>query len=112
MWTITAAGMACTVRHMDAASGHGKNSLKRLGKRGLLHHKCCTLHIRPFMSDWDGDGDLDLLVGQTDGSLLYFERTHSGHLVERAVEDNPPLDCMLCIALLHEPSCRWVLGHQ
>lgn len=47
------------------------------------------------MSDWDGDGDLDLLVGQADGSLLYFERTHSGHLVRRAVEDNPPLACEL-----------------
>jgi hypothetical protein len=42
------------------------------------------------MADWDGDGDLDLLVGQADGSLLYFERTDSGHLVQLAVEDNPP----------------------
>ena len=48
------------------------------------------LLLRPVMADWDGDGDFDLLVGQADGSLLYFERTASGHLVQLAVEDNPP----------------------
>ncbi|CAL1139216.1 unnamed protein product [Cladocopium goreaui] len=47
------------------------------------------LYSSPVMADWDGDGDLDLLVGQADGSLLYFERTDSGHLVQLAVEDNP-----------------------
>ncbi|OLP83793.1 hypothetical protein AK812_SmicGene35409 [Symbiodinium microadriaticum] len=41
------------------------------------------------MADWELDGDLDFLVGQTDGSMLFFERLQNGMLERRFGEQNP-----------------------
>eukprot|EP00439_Symbiodinium_sp_Y106_P003413 s2322_g1.t1 len=41
------------------------------------------------MADWELDGDLDFLVGQTDGSVLFFERLQSGMLERRFGAQNP-----------------------
>jgi len=43
----------------------------------------------PTAVDWDGDGDLDLILGQADGTLLYFERMENAHLAERSSHANP-----------------------
>ncbi|CAE8737155.1 unnamed protein product [Polarella glacialis] len=43
----------------------------------------------PFAVDWDGDGDIDLLVGHQDGRIQFFERTANAKLVERTGSSNP-----------------------
>lgn len=35
------------------------------------------------VADWDGDGDLGLLVGHNDGKVHYFERLPNGSLQEQ-----------------------------
>jgi hypothetical protein len=46
----------------------------------------------PFIADWDGDGDLDLLVGADDGSVSLFRNTGSATKPElaSAVQLVPP----------------------
>jgi len=48
----------------------------------------------PFTADWDGDGDLDLLVGANDGSVSLFRNTGSAKAPELAevVQLVPPGD--------------------
>lgn len=36
-------------------------------------------YAHPFVTDWDSDGDLDLLVGQGDGNISYF--TNDGYAI-------------------------------
>lgn len=43
----------------------------------------------PFAMDWDADGDLDLIYGQVDGTVLFFERLASAHLAQRNGIANP-----------------------
>ncbi|CAE8638883.1 unnamed protein product [Polarella glacialis] len=44
---------------------------------------------KPVAVDWDGDGDIDLLVGHQDGRIQFFERTADASLVERTGSSNP-----------------------
>ncbi|CAE8624848.1 unnamed protein product [Polarella glacialis] len=44
---------------------------------------------RPFAVDWDEDGDIDLLVGNRDGRILFFERSANASLIERTGSSNP-----------------------
>ncbi|CAE8640100.1 unnamed protein product [Polarella glacialis] len=44
---------------------------------------------KPVAVDWDGDGDIDLLVGNSDGRIQFFERTADAALVERTGSSNP-----------------------
>ncbi|CAE8611404.1 unnamed protein product [Polarella glacialis] len=39
--------------------------------------------------DWDGDGDIDLLVGNSDGRIQFFERSANASLIERTGSSNP-----------------------
>lgn len=43
----------------------------------------------PFAVDWDDDGDLDLIYGQVDGTVLFFERLASARLAQRTGIANP-----------------------
>eukprot|EP00929_Paragymnodinium_shiwhaense_P056779 TRINITY_DN2842_c0_g1_i1.p1 TRINITY_DN2842_c0_g1~~TRINITY_DN2842_c0_g1_i1.p1 ORF type:complete len:3578 (-),score=754.01 TRINITY_DN2842_c0_g1_i1:180-9467(-) len=43
----------------------------------------------PSLVDWDSDGDVDLIVASPSGTLRYFERLGSGHLLEREGASNP-----------------------
>ena len=44
---------------------------------------------RPAFADLDGDGDMDALIGTTDGKLRYFENDGVGGLIEKTGADNP-----------------------
>ncbi len=45
----------------------GGKPLKIIGRQGDGHHS------DPFVIDWDGDGDLDILSGSSDGSIQWSE---------------------------------------
>ncbi|CAE8603140.1 unnamed protein product [Polarella glacialis] len=47
------------------------------------------LNAKPSAVDWDGDGDIDLLVGNQDGRILFFERSANASLIERTGSSNP-----------------------
>ena len=57
------------------------------GKVSSLHRSCATAKVVlcwntrrqvPCAVDWDGDGDTDLLVGCSNGTVAYYERTPQG----------------------------------
>ena len=43
----------------------------------------------PVLIDWDGDADLDVVVGGRDGKLAYFQRQADGSLLQLLGSDNP-----------------------
>lgn len=46
-------------------------------------------HAAPSLIDWDKDGDLDVILGNGDGTLRYFEHLSADLLEERVGEENP-----------------------
>ncbi|CAE8741107.1 unnamed protein product [Polarella glacialis] len=46
-------------------------------------------NAQPFAVDWDGDGDIDLLAGNSDGRIQFFERSADVSLIERTGSSNP-----------------------
>jgi len=53
--------------------------------RGILRHG----HARPKVVDWDGDGHLDLIVGDASGGVFYYQRELNQSLTLKTGSDNP-----------------------
>ena len=56
----------------------GEVSFLRVGQQELLQ----DIFIRPFVCDWDADGDSDILVGQESGHITAIENQHGRLLAE------------------------------
>jgi hypothetical protein len=56
----------------------GVSTYLRVGKRELLQ----DIFIRPYVCDWDADGDLDVLVGQESGHISFVENKQGQLLAE------------------------------
>ena len=46
-------------------------------------------NVAPAFADWDGDSDIDLIVGQLFGPLAFFERVANFSCVERMGRFSP-----------------------
>src|SRR6185503_17156507 len=44
-----------------------------IGKAGDRPLKVSGAHSDPFVIDWDGDGDLDLISGSSEGGVMWAE---------------------------------------
>lgn len=62
---------------------------ERLGADNPFHNLQLGPGAFPCATDWDGDGDVDLLVGLESGHILYFERLSARDMVQRLGIDNP-----------------------
>jgi len=59
-----------------------------VGPKGAAENDNATNYYVPCAVDWDGDGDTDLLVGCSNGTVAYYERTPQG-LQQRLGSANP-----------------------
>lgn len=75
-------GDVCLIPNEGSATSYAFGKERRLQARGQ------PLGVRsragPCVADWDGDGDLDLLVGAEDGSVSLFRNTGSAKSPELA----------------------------
>jgi hypothetical protein len=53
-----------------------------------------SIYVRPELADWDGDGDLDVLLGNEDGRPTWIENLGNGKLAQERflIQSNPDID--------------------
>ena len=56
--------------------------------------KISGVHSDPFIVDWDGDGDLDLLTGSSDGKIFWAENVRERGITETGADRTPELTAL------------------
>ncbi|MBE7490344.1 MAG: VCBS repeat-containing protein [Planctomycetes bacterium] len=56
--------------------------------------KISGVHSDPFIVDWDGDGDLDLLTGSSDGNIFWAENTRKNDEKATGADRTPELTAL------------------
>lgn len=65
-----------------------------------------SIYVRPYLADMDGDGDLDILMGNEDGRPTWFEHLAGGKLSEERFLLQS--DAMIDVGCLSVPiACDW-----
>ena len=83
--------------------------------RSVLHTKICykitgAYCAAPTCGDWDGDGDLDIIIGFLNETLLFFERSPDTVIGTCTPDDFPCNTNDACDAVSFECSC--ILGYE
>lgn len=84
------------------SNGHtGKTTTLDVGGQNLL----TDIFIRPYVCDWDNDGDPDILIGQESGHITFVENRGGKLLAEKYVQQASPNAHSGCASV---PSlCDW-----
>ena len=83
--------------------------------RSVLHTKICykitgAYCAAPTCGDWDGDGDLDIIIGFLNETLLFFERSPDTVIGTCTPDEFPCNTNDACDAVSFECSC--ILGYE
>ena len=86
---------------LDLVVGNGNGKIKyfenngagafgeQVGKSSPFNGVDVGLDSKPIFVDYDGDGDVDVIVGNYDGKLRYFENNGDGTYDEKTGGSNP-----------------------
>lgn len=79
----------------------GQTTTLRVGDSDLLE----DIFIRPFVCDWDHDGDPDILIGQESGHVTFIENRRGTLMAERHLQQINPNLKSGCLSV--PMACDW-----